>query len=141
MYLHIPGVEHPIAIPPQLIAQAIQENMPDFLTGKIKAEGKAALLKSGLKAVMPLMLSLGHSEMAKKGAVLPAPDLRSPQARENMILYGIHYILAAVLSGVNGMQFDAKVEVSDDGTIIILDVTPTPSGPALPEANIITAVG
>lgn len=122
-------------IPPQLVIKAIQDQMPDWLMGKVKAEGKQAIVKSGIKAVLPTMMSLGHADMVKHGSTAPAPNLRSPEAKADMIGYCLSYILFASLQAVDTMQLIAEYEVMEDGTIIPLGVTPTnaPLALAAPE--------
>lgn len=124
-------------VPPQLLIKAVQDSMPDWLMGKVKAEGKQALVKSGIKAVLPTMMSLGHADMVKHGSTAPAPNLRSPEAKADMIGYCLSYILFAALQAIDSMEFEAEYEVLDDGTIIPLGVNPVnaPLALAAPEGD------
>lgn len=117
--------EHPVDIPPELIIEAILSAIPDFLTGKVKAEGKQSLLKTAIKSALPMVLSMGHAEAVKAGLDIPPPDLKSPQARENQIMYGLLYILGTVMRGIDGLEFEAETEVAPDGAIIIRAITPS----------------
>lgn len=126
-----------VAIPAQLIIEAIESSFPDWMTGKRKAEGKEQLIKSGLKALLPTILAVGHAEMRKKGAIVPPPDLKCAAARENMIVYALRYILLSVMSGVDGMQFDSVTEEGPDGTLVLIRVTPADPALALAAGDII----
>lgn len=120
--IHIEVNGQIFSIPGELVAHAIIDSMPGFLTGKTQATGKAALFKSAVKAFMPTALSMAHKRIVDEGLPIPPPDLKSPEARENVIVYALAYMLSNMLQLSNNAVFSADYEVLADGSTVLVGI-------------------
>ena len=110
-----------------LLAKLRDDNLPDFVTGK-GATGKMAALRSGLKALLPLLWPLLIADVKRWSAELeaatgcpplPLPDLsvRHPDA----LIYAMRYLAALLLSVLCATEWQAESEpVDGDGRYVRL---------------------
>ncbi len=96
----------------QLVDAMLAAMPPALLTGE-GLDGKAALMRAGIKALIgPGLAALG--EGAEKLG-LPPPDLKSPAMRKNNIEYALRYLLSIMAIAAESREWIATGEESDHG--------------------------
>lgn len=116
--------EQVVVIPPELIAQMLATSVPGFLSGTEPCKtGMQGAIKRGLKALMPMMLEGSQALFASLD--IPKPDLKSKQARENIIMYGLTYLLAASSYVTNQAEFIVQGVTNSDNEIVVTGVDAT----------------
>ena len=126
-----------------LLGRLRDEHLPAFLTGKA-ANGKIGALRSGLKALLPLLWPLLVADVKKWSAELeaatgcpplPLPDLttRHPDA----LVYAIRYLAALLLSVLCTTEWQAEGESlgSPDGYVRITRLSGAAAGGAASPAG------
>lgn len=126
-----------------LMGKLRDDNLPDFVTGK-GATGKMAALRSGMKALLPLLWPLLIGDVKKWSAELeaatgcpplPLPDLttRHPDA----LIYAMRYIAALLLSVLCATEWQAESEpvAGHDGYIRLTRLSGTHGATGQTEAE------
>ena len=121
-----------------LLGRLRDEHLPAFLTGQ-GAPGRVGALRSGLKALLPLLWPLLVADVRKWSAELeaatgcpplPLPDLttRHPDA----LVYAIRYLAALLLSVLCTTEWQAEGESvgSPDGYVRITRLSGATTSPA-----------
>lgn len=119
------------------------DNLPDFVTGR-GATGKAAALRSGVKALLPVLWPLLVADVKRWSAELeaatgcpplPLPDLKT--RHPDGLIYAMRYIAALLLAVLCATEWQADSEplAGHDGYVWLTRLsgasgTPTASGQA-----------
>ena len=119
--LNIDG--HLICIPDALLADAVTANIPKFLTGAESAQGKNALLKAGIKGIVPMILGMLHKGIRDSNSTLEPPDIKCAEARDNIITYTCRYLTRAGLAEANDHIFSAEGTTDEQGNYIVSGIT------------------
>lgn len=118
-----------IAIPGEQLMPAVRGAFPAWLLGEGDATPKQRAARSALNAVIPLLLALQHQEHS---ATIPAPNLRDPAARKNMIVYFLNYLISNFAQRAEGYTFYLTGERIDHDALVISGITTTPPELATP---------
>jgi hypothetical protein len=126
--LHIRVDDQLIGIPGHLLAQAIIDSVPGFLTGATVPQGmQQVMIRSGVKNIIPLLLGMLHQEIVKKDLPIVPPDLRCKAAKTNIVLYGLMYLLSNATELAEHQVFVTEGNHDDDGTYIITGLSAAPA--------------
>lgn len=120
-----------IAISGEMLGAAIIASMPGFLQGGDEATMQQRALRSALSGLIPMALGMMHKEIVNKQLPVPAPDLRCPAARANMIGYAVNYLIGNFAEQAEKHSYQLVGE-RDGDTLIITGITAT--DPALDDA-------
>lgn len=115
-----------VMIPDALLAEAIMGALPGFLTGATPTEGmQQAAIKSGVKALIPLLLGMLHKEIEVKHLPLTPPDLRCPAAKANIVTYTLAYLMSNAAILADQSIFVAEGVRDETGKLWVTRITPT----------------
>lgn len=116
-----------VEIPGHLIAEAVTQMLPAWLVGKAPPPNmKAGAVKSGIRALIPSLFALMHVDSVAKGLGIPAPDLKSKAAKQNIIGYAIAYLLGNATTLADDYVFTVEGE-EHAGTIIVSGLSTSPT--------------
>ena len=120
-----------LAIPGEAMSGAVIHQAPAWLVGSAAPpSGTAGAIRSAIKAVLPMLISFIHKQAVEQGKYLPAPNFKSPEARANMIAYGIRYLLDNFATVAAQEQFQLEGEIHD-GVLYVTGIIST--GPVVGE--------
>lgn len=103
-----------LAIPGEAMSGTVIQQAPAWLvSGAAPPSGTAGAIRSALKAVIPMIIGFIHKQAIEQGRYLPPPNFKSPEARANMIAYGIRYLLDNFATVAAQEQFQLEGEIRD----------------------------
>lgn len=124
----------------EALSQAMIDHAPGWIVGDDPApNGKLAAALSLVKGVIPTIINWLYMDAKKRGGDMPPPDFKSPEARQNTMVYVIRYLLDNFAATASREHFQAVGQVQD-GIFIIESIISTPAqvGGASPVAAIST---
>lgn len=98
--------ESRVTIPTEALVTALLAGMPDAFVSGAGLTGRAALVRTAIKAAIPLGLAALADEAEKRG--ITPPNLKSPACRANNIAYTLDYVLRTLASAA-----DSHVWIAD----------------------------
>lgn len=123
----------------EALSQAMIDHAPAWLVGTAPApSGMAAAMKAAVKGIIPMVLTFIHKDSVQRGRPLPAPDLKSLEARASIITYAIRYLLDNFAAAAAQEQFKAVGQV-ENGIFIIDSIISTPA--EIGEPSPVAAIG
>jgi len=107
-----------IALPGDVLAREVLGAMPKWLFGPTE-NGQQAILKSGVKGLLPMLLTFIHREIVAKGSSFPMPDLKSPAAKADIISYAANYLIGSMAAAADEDRFIAEGVTTRDGSFLV----------------------
>lgn len=108
--VEVNGVQ--VAIPADVLAREVMAALPEWLRGG-PANTQQGVIRSGLKGILPMMLSLIHADVVKRQAPIPPPDVRNPAARGDIISYALNYLVTNLTTLANADIYVAQGDEAD----------------------------
>lgn len=118
-----------VAISSELLSKLVMANMPGMLVGTEQPKGfQEAAMKSGIKALVPLLMGWFQMKIEKERLPIAPPDLKSPAAKQNVVMYAIDYMLTHATELAEHQVFTLEGDRDDDGTLVLSRIASTYTG-------------
>lgn len=114
-----------IGITEDLLTAVCADALPAWITGQAAPTMQQAAIKSGIKAMIPMLLASVTKEIVNHGLAIPLPNLKCKEAKANMILYALNYFIVNGLELARGQVYYACTTI-DDSTTVITGLTTDP---------------
>lgn len=101
-----------LEIPTAQLVDAMLAAMPAALLTGEGLDGKAALMRAGIKALIGPGLAFLGEGAEKLG--LPSPDMKSPALRKNNIEYALRYLLSIMAHAAESREWIATGQEDGD---------------------------
>jgi hypothetical protein len=112
-----------VAVPGDVLAREVMRALPDWLTGAQAPGGQQAMIRSAVKAVIPMLLAMIHRDIVARGAPVAPPDLRCPAAKADIVGYAVGYMLGTVGRLADNELYLVEGE-ERDGVFIVARLVP-----------------
>lgn len=116
-----------LELPDVLINQIIAEHLPDFFNSTATHTAKERVMRLTMKGAMRLFLGYVEGQIKEKQADMPLPMIPTDENgdEQDVLEYGVYYILALGLAILTRSDMHAEIEQQDDGTLRITRLTAT----------------
>lgn len=107
----------------QLIHDALQGQMPEFIKSGLNLDAKQKTLRFGLKGVARIALDYARWQIIRTGAGYPMPDDAAIKA--DVLPYALTYFVDMILYGLSSTDWNAEYVEDDSGAIRITGLVAT----------------